>query len=124
MRPRQILLQEINLQKFISSRSSSTYPQWAATHRSLGSRSWKNGVCLTLPSGCQKKLTSVVVNVDVDTMDPAFPGTLPIKPHNQTSNQLIVSEHMLRPENREMFLQAVRDYKDQGWQAVHTRVVG
>ncbi|GME25685.1 aldolase [Neofusicoccum parvum] len=62
------------------------------------------------------------LNVDVDTMDPAFPGTLPIKPHNQTSNQLITSEHMLLPENQEMFLQAVRDYKDQGWQAVHSRV--
>lgn len=56
-------------------------------------------------------------------MDPNAAKRLPFKPHNQTSNQLIVNEQMSVPENREMFLQAVKECKDQGWQAVHTRIV-
>lgn len=63
------------------------------------------------------------VNVDVDSMDPTFAKSLPFKPHNQTSNQLLVNEQMSVPENKEMFLQAVKEYKDQGWSAVLDRIV-
>lgn len=56
-------------------------------------------------------------------MDPNFASAMIVKPHNQTSNQLIVNEQMSIPENREMFLQAVKEYKDQGWEAVLTRIV-
>ncbi|PMD56074.1 aldolase [Hyaloscypha bicolor E] len=62
------------------------------------------------------------LNVDVDSMDPTFAKSLPFKPHNQTSNQLLVNEQMSIPENREMFLQAVREYKDKGWEAVLDRI--
>lgn len=62
------------------------------------------------------------MNVDVDSMDPTFAKSLPFKPHNQTSNQLLVNEQMSIPENREMFLQAVREYKDQGWEAILDRI--
>ena len=63
------------------------------------------------------------MNVDVDSMDPTFAKSLPFKPHNQTSNQLLVNEQMSVPENKEMFLQAVKEYKDQGWSAVLDRIV-
>ena len=56
-------------------------------------------------------------------MDPTFAKSLPFKPHNQTSNQLLVNEQMAVPENREMFLKAVKEYKDQGWEAVLDRIV-
>ena len=56
-------------------------------------------------------------------MDPTFAKSLPFKPHNQTSNQLLVNEQMSIPENREMFLQAVKEYKDHGWEAVLDRIV-
>jgi transaldolase len=56
-------------------------------------------------------------------MNPTFAKSLLFKPHNQTSNQLLVNEQMSIPENREMFLQAVKEYKDQGWEAVLDRIV-
>jgi transaldolase len=56
-------------------------------------------------------------------MDPTFAKSLPFKPHNQTSNQLLVNEQMSIPENREMFLQAVKEYKEKGWEAVLDRIV-
>jgi transaldolase len=55
---------------------------------------------------------SQTVNVDVDSMDPTFAKSLLFKPHNQTSNQLLLNEQMSIPENREMFLQVVKEYKD------------
>jgi len=55
-------------------------------------------------------------------MDPTFAKSLPFKPHNQTSNQLLVNEQMSIPENKQLFLQAVKEYKDQGWEAVLTRI--
>jgi hypothetical protein len=56
-------------------------------------------------------------------MDPTFAKSLPFKPHNQTSNQLLVNEQMSIPENKELFLKAVKERKDQGWEAVLTRIV-
>ncbi|PMD18224.1 hypothetical protein NA56DRAFT_751525 [Hyaloscypha hepaticicola] len=38
------------------------------------------------------------------------------------SNQLPVNEQMSIPENREMFMQAVKEYKGQGWSAVLDRI--
>jgi transaldolase len=63
------------------------------------------------------------LNVDVDSMEPSVAKGLPFKPHNMTSNQLLVNEQMLVPENREMFLRAVKDYKNQGWEATLDRIV-
>lgn len=56
-------------------------------------------------------------------MDPTFAKSLPFKPHNQTSNQLLVNEQMSIPENKELFLKAVKERKDQGWEAILTRIV-
>jgi hypothetical protein len=56
-------------------------------------------------------------------MDPTFAKSLPFKPHNETSNQLLVNEQISIPENREMFLRAVKEFKDQGWSAVLDQIV-
>ena len=63
------------------------------------------------------------LNVDVDSMDPNVAKALPFKAHNMTSNQLVVNEQMQVPENRELFLGAVRDYGHKGWEAVLDRIV-
>lgn len=65
----------------------------------------------------------IALNVDVDSMEPRVAKGLPFKPHNMTSNQLLVNEQMNVPENREMFLTAVKEYGDQGWEAVYDRIV-
>ncbi|KAJ6498867.1 hypothetical protein C8R45DRAFT_1061173 [Mycena sanguinolenta] len=62
------------------------------------------------------------LNVDVDSMDPNVAKSLPFVPHNMTSNQFIVNEQMQVSENRELFLNAVREYGDKGWEAVHDRI--
>lgn len=63
------------------------------------------------------------MNVDVDWMDPAFTLSLPIVPHDMTSNQGWVHEQMCHPDNEELFKQVVKEYKDQGWLAIYTRMV-
>ncbi|KAL4879194.1 hypothetical protein BJY04DRAFT_194024 [Aspergillus karnatakaensis] len=61
-------------------------------------------------------------NVDVDDIDNDFIKSLPFKPHNQTSNQQIVCNAMLAPQNRDLFTSTVEEYGHQGWEAVFDRV--
>lgn len=64
------------------------------------------------------------MSIDIDCMDPAeAQKLLPFKPYDQTSNQRIVYEQMIAPENRELFHQTVREGKDEGWQAILDRMV-
>lgn len=67
-------------------------------------------------------LTSAV-NIDVDWMDPAYTLSMPIVPHDMTSNQGWVHEQMCNPVNEELFKSVVKEYKDQGWLAIYTRMV-
>ncbi|KKY16855.1 putative transaldolase [Phaeomoniella chlamydospora] len=62
------------------------------------------------------------LNVDVDWMDPEYTKSMPIKPWDQTSNQLWVDIQMNHPDNQEMFSKTVKEYKDKGWLAIYTRV--
>ncbi|KAL1975411.1 hypothetical protein VTN31DRAFT_3803 [Thermomyces dupontii] len=62
------------------------------------------------------------LNVDVDWMDPEFTKSLPIVPNDMTSNQLWVDHQMNHPDNVELFNNAVKEYKDQGWLAIYTRI--
>ncbi|KAJ4025055.1 hypothetical protein NW752_002516 [Fusarium irregulare] len=63
------------------------------------------------------------VKIDIDCMDPAEARRfLPFKPHDQTSNQRLVYEQMISPENRELFLQTVREGKDEGWEVILNRM--
>ena len=63
------------------------------------------------------------VNVDVDWMDPSYSKSLPIRPNDQTSNNLWVNQQMSHPENKVMVLQVCKDLKSQGWKAAYTRIV-
>ncbi|KAF5685977.1 transaldolase B [Fusarium circinatum] len=62
------------------------------------------------------------VNIDIDCMDPAEAKRfLPFKPHDQTSNQRLVYEQMISPENRGLFLKTVEEGKDEGWEIILDR---
>jgi len=57
-------------------------------------------------------------------MDPAeAKRLLPFKPCDQTSNQRLVYEQMVSPENRDMFLKTVKELKEHGWEAILDRMV-
>ncbi|KAF7357767.1 Aldolase [Mycena venus] len=68
------------------------------------------------------ELLETQLNVDVDSMDPEVAMCLPFTPHNMTSNQFVVNEQMQVPKNRELFLNAVKEYGDKGWEAVLDRI--
>ena len=56
-------------------------------------------------------------------MDPAeAKRLLPFKPWDQTSNQRLVYEQMVSPENRDMFLKTAKELKEQGWEAILDRM--
>lgn len=57
-------------------------------------------------------------------MDPAEARRfLPFKPHDQTSNQRLVYEQMISPENQELFLKTVKEGKEEGWEVILDRMV-
>ncbi|KAF5624351.1 transaldolase B [Fusarium sp. NRRL 52700] len=63
------------------------------------------------------------VKIDIDCMDPAEAKRfLPFKPHDQTSNQRLVYEQMVSPENRGLFLKTVEEGKDEGWEIILDRM--
>ncbi|KAJ8123523.1 hypothetical protein ONZ43_g551 [Nemania bipapillata] len=64
------------------------------------------------------------VDVDVDWMDPEYIKNMPIKPHDQTSNQLWVNTELHRASNAELLRQTAKELKDKGWLVVYTRAVG
>lgn len=58
-------------------------------------------------------------------MDPAEAKRfLPFKPYDQTSNQHLVYEQMISPENHELFLKTVKEGKHEGWEVILDRMVG
>lgn len=63
------------------------------------------------------------VNVDVDWMDPEYIKGMPIKPHDQTSNQLWVDIQLGHPSNAALLVQTAKELKDKGWLAIYTRMV-
>lgn len=68
--------------------------------------------------------SSNAVKIDIDCVDPAESKRfLPFKPHDQTSNQRLIYEQMVSPENREMFLKTVKEGKDEGWEVILDRMV-
>ncbi|KAF5695082.1 transaldolase [Fusarium denticulatum] len=63
------------------------------------------------------------VKIDIDCMDPEEAKRfLPFKPHDQTSNQRLVYEQMISPENRELFLKTVEEGKGEGWEIILDRM--
>lgn len=63
------------------------------------------------------------VNVDVDWMDPDYIKSMPIVPHDSTSNQLVVDIQMNHPSNAELLKKTALELKEQGWLHIYTRMV-
>ncbi|KAI3550002.1 transaldolase [Colletotrichum abscissum] len=63
------------------------------------------------------------INVDVDWMDPEYIKSMPIVPHDQTSNQLWVDIQLGHESNRHLFLETAKELKNEGWLAIYTRMV-
>ncbi|EFY92438.1 hypothetical protein J3458_019646 [Metarhizium acridum] len=62
------------------------------------------------------------LNVDVDWMDPEYIKAMPIKPHDQTSNQLWVDIQLGHESNAELLSQTANELKHHGWLAIYTRM--
>jgi hypothetical protein len=56
-------------------------------------------------------------------MDPEYIKSMPIKPHDQTSNQLWVDIQLGHESNAELLAQTAKELKNQGWLAIYTRMV-
>ena len=65
----------------------------------------------------------VLVNIDVDWMDPTFIRSLPFKPHDQTSNQLWQGIQLSHASNAELLKETAKELAGKGWLAVYTRMV-
>jgi hypothetical protein len=63
------------------------------------------------------------VDVDVDDMGHDFIKSMPIKAHDQTSNQKFVDLALAEPENQELLAQVAKELKGEGWLAIYTRAV-
>ncbi|KAL2204355.1 aldolase [Sarocladium strictum] len=62
------------------------------------------------------------LNVDVDWMDPEYIKNMPIRPHDQTSNQLWVDIQLGDASNADLLAQTCKELKDAGWLAIYTRM--
>ncbi|KAL4876160.1 aldolase [Aspergillus karnatakaensis] len=65
------------------------------------------------------------LKIDIDSMDPAETRKLlPFKPHDQTSNQRLVYEQLILPENHNLLLAVTKEAKEQGqgWEAILDRM--
>ncbi|KAF7560694.1 hypothetical protein G7046_g3459 [Stylonectria norvegica] len=62
------------------------------------------------------------INVDVDWMDPEYVANMPIRPHDQTSNQLWVDIQLGDASNADLLAQTTKELKNEGWLAIYTRM--
>ncbi|KIW21668.1 hypothetical protein PV08_02248 [Exophiala spinifera] len=58
-------------------------------------------------------------NVDVDDVNTDLIKNLPFTPNNQTSNQGVVTQELLKPENQMLLEELVDKYGKEGWQKVY-----
>ena len=63
------------------------------------------------------------VNIDVDWMDPDFIKSMPMKPHDQTSNQLWLGIQLGHPSNESALAACAQRMRGEGWLAVYTKMV-
>ena len=78
-----------------------------------------NGHSLTL----LEQLENSGVGVDVDAGDPAVAKGLPFKPHDMTSNQILLHERIMAAENKELVEKTIREMKGADWKDVHITLV-
>jgi transaldolase len=63
------------------------------------------------------------LDVDVDWMAPEYIKSMPMIPHDQTSNQLWVDIQLGDESNRDLLIATCKELKEQGWIAIYTRMV-
>ncbi|ROW03679.1 hypothetical protein VMCG_05343 [Cytospora schulzeri] len=62
------------------------------------------------------------LNIDVDWMDPDYIKSMPLVPHDQTSNQILLDIALSSPSNAELLKQTAQELKGQGWLHIYTRM--
>ncbi|OCT44595.1 hypothetical protein CLCR_06278 [Cladophialophora carrionii] len=62
-------------------------------------------------------------NVDVDDVDTEVVKSLPFTPHNQTSNQAIITKRLLEPKNKALLEDLIDKYGKEGWEHVYNMAV-
>jgi hypothetical protein len=70
-----------------------------------------------------EQLEAAGCGVDVDAGDPEVAKALPFKPHDMTSNQILVHERIMAPENKELVEKTIREMKGADWLDVHIKLV-
>lgn len=70
-----------------------------------------------------EQLEAAGCGVDVDAGDPEVAKALPFKPHDMTSNQILVHERIMAPENKELVEKTIREMKGADWLDIHIKLV-
>ena len=70
-----------------------------------------------------EQLENSGVKVDVDSYHLSWIKAVPFTPHDVTSNQIVIQQQMLLPENKEIIERTVREMKDKDWLDIHTVLV-
>ncbi|TLS21562.1 uncharacterized protein PpBr36_10291 [Pyricularia pennisetigena] len=70
---------------------------------------------------CLERLEEML-DVDVDDMDADFIRSMPVKPHDQTSNQAFVDVSLALESNRDLIVQVATEMKGSDWLAIYTRI--
>jgi hypothetical protein len=70
-----------------------------------------------------EQLENSGVKVDVDSYHLSWIKAVPFTPHDVTSNQIVIQQQMLLPENKEIIEQTIREMKDKDWLDIHTVLV-
>lgn len=116
------------IRKSVSSRHwKALTPIWRLQNLKIGWKSSKSSVSLcekALIGGIPQHLIDVIqVNVDVDYMDNAYIKSMPIVPHDQTSNPVFVDLALEHESSADLLGETVVELKDQDWVAIYTRMV-
>lgn len=62
------------------------------------------------------------MNIDVDWLDPDFIQSMPIRPHDQTSNQLWLGIQLSHASNKDLLAATVKELNGRGWLAAYSRM--
>ncbi|EIW68077.1 hypothetical protein TREMEDRAFT_32879 [Tremella mesenterica DSM 1558] len=62
------------------------------------------------------------MNIDVDCADPDVALAMPFKPHNQTSNQDIITGALMNPLYKDLVMETITKYKSEPWEIIYDRV--
>jgi transaldolase len=63
------------------------------------------------------------VAVDADTLEADYIASLPITPHDVTSNPRFVHDQIADPSNKELVDQVVKELKDAPWEEIYAVIV-